>query len=56
MTSNETPYVLGYMSYYSQVPKIGNPYPSDSQEHGEWDEGWEQAQKESESEVNDDSF
>lgn len=50
MISDRTPYMLGYMSYYSNMPKIGNPYPTDSDEWKEWNDGWEQAQKESENE------
>lgn len=46
--SNATPYLLGKLSYYSRVPKINNPYPTDSQEHEEWNQGYEDARKESE--------
>lgn len=42
------PYMLGYMSYCTGMPKINNPYPTDSQEHKEWLEGWEAAREESE--------
>lgn len=42
------PYALGYMSYYSGVPKINNPYPTDSSEHEEWNRGWDTAKEEAE--------
>lgn len=46
--SNAAPYLLGKLSFYSGVPRINNPYPTDSQEHEEWDRGYDEAKEESE--------
>lgn len=43
-----TPYLLGSMSYYSGLPRINNPYPVDSEEHREWNRGYDDAKKEKE--------
>ena len=48
MIAKTEPYYLGYMSFYSGVPKINNPYPSDSGEYEEWNRGWEEAREEAE--------
>lgn len=48
--SDTTPYWLGKLSFYSGVPRINNPYPSDSEEHREWNRGYDEAQRESEKE------
>lgn len=46
--SNAAPYLLGKLSFYSGVPRINNPYPSDSHEHREWNRGYDEAKEESE--------
>lgn len=39
-------FLEGYEGYWSRVDPDDNPYPSETNEHFCWDQGWSQAQLE----------